>query len=222
MKTFALKCPGCGAAIGVTQNDDVFACTYCGASVRVERGEGKVSLRLFAEAIQRVTQGVDRTAAELAIARISKEISQLRREQAKNQVFIDSLEAESQPLPEDDSPSSARVLFKQILVGLAKGAFLSGFLVGFAVFAFRLSASSMLFTTWLILALVLAIGHVQDPLRKIDRGVAKLYADAAKFKRRSAPLRAEQIALYNKSNDEIETKLRSLTQKLEAARAIVF
>ncbi len=67
LKTFALTCPGCGAALKVGESVDSFACAYCGASVRVEHGEGIVSLRLLTDAISNVQRGTDRTASELAL-----------------------------------------------------------------------------------------------------------------------------------------------------------
>lgn len=80
LKTYTLKCPGCGATLKVGESVELFACTYCGASVRLERGEGIVSLRLLNEAILNIQRGTNRTVAELTIIRLLEEIKILQRE----------------------------------------------------------------------------------------------------------------------------------------------
>ena len=79
-KVLALKCPGCGAALQVRPSIDAFACSYCASSLQVNRGEGVVSLRLLTDAMQGIQRGTDRTAAELAIKRLSEELRVLERE----------------------------------------------------------------------------------------------------------------------------------------------
>jgi hypothetical protein len=76
-RAFALRCPGCGAGLKFDQSIDTFACVYCGASIKVDRGDGIVSLRLLTDAMLGVQRGTDRTAAELAIRRLSDELRAL-------------------------------------------------------------------------------------------------------------------------------------------------
>lgn len=70
-----LKCPCCGAKLDVYDDMQQFACGFCGTSVLVERRGGTVSLKPIEEAIRRVQVGTDKTAAELAIPRLEKELA---------------------------------------------------------------------------------------------------------------------------------------------------
>lgn len=79
----AMKCPNCGAPLNIRPEIQTFACAYCGSSVQVHRGGGVVSLHLIKDVLEGVRQGTDRTAAELAIRRLSAEVELLERE--KNQ-----------------------------------------------------------------------------------------------------------------------------------------
>ncbi len=58
----------------ITQDVNRFACSHCGQEHIVKRSGGIVSLSPVVDAINRVEAGVDRTAAELAIARIEREM----------------------------------------------------------------------------------------------------------------------------------------------------
>jgi len=69
-----LSCPSCGAKLEITQDINRFACSHCGQEHIVKRSGGIVSLSPVVEAINQVKSGVDKTAAELALARIPKEI----------------------------------------------------------------------------------------------------------------------------------------------------
>lgn len=77
-----LKCINCGAALEITPDMDVFACGYCGASQMVERRGGTVALKRVTDAISRVQVGTDKTAAELALNRLSGEWDQFIRYRA--------------------------------------------------------------------------------------------------------------------------------------------
>jgi predicted RNA-binding Zn-ribbon protein involved in translation (DUF1610 family) len=79
----ALKCPGCGAALQVDQQAETHACRYCGVTLRVDHAQGAISLRLVADAVASVQRGTDRTAAELAIRRLSEDLKGLEREQTQ-------------------------------------------------------------------------------------------------------------------------------------------
>ncbi len=77
---FSLSCPSCGAHLKVGDSVDTFACSYCGANVKVEHGGGIVSLHLLTDEVRGVRVGTDRTAAELAIVRLTKELATLEDE----------------------------------------------------------------------------------------------------------------------------------------------
>jgi len=72
-----LTCPTCGGKLEITKDIERFACGYCGVEHVVRRGGGIVSLIPIAEDIKDIKTGVDKTAAELALARLSKETNEL-------------------------------------------------------------------------------------------------------------------------------------------------
>jgi DNA-directed RNA polymerase subunit RPC12/RpoP len=72
-----LTCLSCGGKLEITKDIDRFACGYCGNEQIVKRSGGIVSLALIADDIKSMKTGVDKTAAELAIPRIKKEIEEL-------------------------------------------------------------------------------------------------------------------------------------------------
>lgn len=77
LRTLSLKCPSCGALLDINPETDHFACGYCGTGQIVQRQGGIVALKPVTEAISRVQIGTDRTAAELAIRRITDELNAL-------------------------------------------------------------------------------------------------------------------------------------------------
>jgi DNA-directed RNA polymerase subunit RPC12/RpoP len=73
-----LNCANCGAKLDVYDDMDRFACAYCGTEMVVQRRGGTVALKAVTEAIRKVQIGTDKTAAELALVRLDKEVKQLR------------------------------------------------------------------------------------------------------------------------------------------------
>jgi hypothetical protein len=73
-----LSCPTCGGRLEITKDIERFACGYCGNEHVVRRGGGIVSLIPIADDIKGIKTGVDKTAAELAIIRLTKELEDLR------------------------------------------------------------------------------------------------------------------------------------------------
>jgi DNA-directed RNA polymerase subunit RPC12/RpoP len=78
-----LACPSCGARLEITNDLDRFACSHCGQEHIVQRKGGIISLSPVIGAINQVQKGVDRTAAELALQRLPKEIDVLQAERNK-------------------------------------------------------------------------------------------------------------------------------------------
>jgi len=72
----ALKCPNCGSSLNIAPEMTAFACGYCGANIVVRREGGTVSVALE-HAIAKVQRGTDKTAAELAIARLKADLRDL-------------------------------------------------------------------------------------------------------------------------------------------------
>jgi hypothetical protein len=78
-----LQCAGCGAPLDITPDLDTFACSFCGTAQRVERKGGIVALKRVEAAIHAVQRGTDRTAAELALVRLTKEIAEAEEKRAQ-------------------------------------------------------------------------------------------------------------------------------------------
>ncbi len=75
----SLTCPSCNGKLQINKDLSRFACGYCGTEFIVNRGGGVVSLSPVVEGLKRVERGVDRTASELAIVRLTREISVIER-----------------------------------------------------------------------------------------------------------------------------------------------
>ena len=73
----SLACPHCGGKLEITSDIDRFACMYCGSEQIVNRRGGIISLSLITDAIDKVAVGTDKTAAELALVRLEKELAKL-------------------------------------------------------------------------------------------------------------------------------------------------
>lgn len=72
-----LGCVGCGASLEIGGEVKQLACVHCGTSQIVERTGGSIHLKEFAQTLSRVQAGTDKTAAELALARLDKERNEL-------------------------------------------------------------------------------------------------------------------------------------------------
>lgn len=75
-----LTCPNCSGALKITSDMDRFACGYCGTEQIVKREGGTVALELVKK-IDQLQTSVDRSNAELAIQRLTREIKELEAEQ---------------------------------------------------------------------------------------------------------------------------------------------
>ena len=79
----SMTCPACGGKLGITKDIKSFICQYCGNEFLVRRGDGIISLSPIADDIRKVRVGVDKTASELAIKRIPKELVELESSRKK-------------------------------------------------------------------------------------------------------------------------------------------
>jgi hypothetical protein len=73
-----LTCPSCGGKLQITNDIDRFACGHCGNEHVVKRSGGIVALAPVVEGLAKVQMGVDKTASELAMVRLTKELPDLR------------------------------------------------------------------------------------------------------------------------------------------------
>ena len=69
-----LSCPTCGGKLEITKEIDKFACGHCGNEHVVNRGGGIVSINPVDENIQLIARSTEKTASELAIARMKSEV----------------------------------------------------------------------------------------------------------------------------------------------------
>jgi ribosomal protein S27AE len=72
-----LTCPNCGGKLEVGDDRERFACGYCGREVAVEWRGGTVALKAITDSIQQLRTGAERTAAELALVRLQRELTDL-------------------------------------------------------------------------------------------------------------------------------------------------
>jgi predicted RNA-binding Zn-ribbon protein involved in translation (DUF1610 family) len=72
-----LTCPSCGGKLQITNDIERFACGYCGLEHIVKRSGGVVSLAPIVDGLRNIQVGVDKTASELAIGRLEKELTTL-------------------------------------------------------------------------------------------------------------------------------------------------
>ncbi len=85
VRVIKLSCVGCGSNLDISQDMNKLACGHCGTQQIVERSGGAIHLRGVAEALSKVQVGTDRTAAELAITRLSKELEYLHFERTERE-----------------------------------------------------------------------------------------------------------------------------------------
>ena len=69
----ALKCTSCGSNLQIPANVDHYDCTFCKTTFSVRRQDGVVSL--IADAVRKVQVGTDKTAAELSLPRLRKDLA---------------------------------------------------------------------------------------------------------------------------------------------------
>lgn len=72
-----LTCPSCSGKLEITNDVDRFACAHCGNEHIVRRSGGIVSLTPAIKTLKQVQASVDKTASELAIQRLEREINDL-------------------------------------------------------------------------------------------------------------------------------------------------
>ena len=72
-----LTCPTCGAKLKVTDQIHLLLCRNCGNEHMVIRDHGTMYLAPLAQDVRQIRVGVDKTAAELAVVRLTKEVAEL-------------------------------------------------------------------------------------------------------------------------------------------------
>ena len=187
----SLRCAGCGANLEVDPDVDHFTCGYCRTPQEVVRRGGMVILRKLGDAIARVQRGTDKTAAELAIPRLEREIEEVETRRAR---------AIAGPVR-----AGPRTVFSNSILGLVCGAVLAffgmiamvgnGVTTGFAI--------HFVWALWIGCSIACVIGYLWlRVLRQRDRREAKVKRD-------------EEIRTSS------DAELAKLRDQLSRARAIV-
>lgn len=71
-----LSCANCLAPLEIGEDLERFTCSYCGSAQIIERSGGVIATRKIETALKAVQRGTDRTAAELAIPRLTRELAE--------------------------------------------------------------------------------------------------------------------------------------------------
>lgn len=75
-----LTCPTCGAKLKLGSQVNLLVCASCGNEHMVHRDGGAIYLAPMVEDVRQIRTGVDKTAAELAVARLKHEIQETKDE----------------------------------------------------------------------------------------------------------------------------------------------
>jgi len=89
-KIISLLCPTCGGKLMVTNDIEKFVCNYCGNALIIPRSGNIAALAPVIERLGGIKTGVDRTASELAISRLTSEIKEATNERNEYVKLIDS------------------------------------------------------------------------------------------------------------------------------------
>ena len=103
LRVVNLGCTNCGAKLAVGQDIDRFTCGYCGAALVVERSGGTVSLKLVEETLISIRTGTDKTAAELAIRRLTIELQPLLSRYSQAQYLVQRADLAASEIPEAEA-----------------------------------------------------------------------------------------------------------------------
>jgi hypothetical protein len=89
-----LSCPTCGGRLEIKPGMTRLACGYCGNEHVVHRDGGTITLEAVGENLVKIVGSTERTAMELTLTRLEKELAQLRSEQSAGASKIKTLEHE--------------------------------------------------------------------------------------------------------------------------------
>jgi hypothetical protein len=73
MELISMTCRTFGGKLKIMKDADQFICQHCGTEYLVSFTEGAISIKLLSEGLQKIQVSSDKTASELALARIKKE-----------------------------------------------------------------------------------------------------------------------------------------------------
>jgi len=109
-----LTCPTCGGKLQITPDVNRFSCGYCGNEHIVKQAGNVVIVEPVAAQLKEMKRGVDKTASELAINRLIKEIAELKQERDNGLRFF---EDKKKALTTPTLPYSASCLDYFLIIG---------------------------------------------------------------------------------------------------------
>ena len=73
MEIISMTCRQCGGSLKISKDADQIICQHCGTEYLISFNEGAVSVKLLSEGLKKIQVSTDKTASELALARLNKE-----------------------------------------------------------------------------------------------------------------------------------------------------
>ena len=196
-----LACPSCGAQLQITQDLERFACSHCGHQHIVRRSGGVVSLAPVLDQLAQVRAGVDRTASELAIPRLEKELAELSNQRTAFATESELLVQSTTKARHTASANTIKALAVAAIAGMCTiPSFISLFGSQESVYKLMCVASTGIAFTGLLLALrFLAssraaarrlptiVADTESKLAELDTRITKTAHDLAEHRRAVSP-----------------------------------
>ncbi len=113
-----LTCPSCAAKLKLVDSIQLLVCASCGDEHMVHRSGGAIYLASVAQDVRQIHAGVDKTAAQWAITRLTNEIKELDHE-------LDVVMLRTDDEWVDSGPSKVNLSIGALFALLAIGALLS-------------------------------------------------------------------------------------------------
>ncbi len=118
MNVQRMACPSCGASITIPGDLAQLTCTFCGSSLRVQRGEGYAALRLaekLEQAIQESSsQTQDTIRAQTEATQLELRRLQLSQELATMQMQLANVQTEMRSLEREQATSTTRSQLREL------------------------------------------------------------------------------------------------------------
>lgn len=73
MEITSMTCRQCGGKLTISRDADQIICQHCGTEYLISFNEGAISVKLLSEGLKKIQVSTDKTASELALARIKEE-----------------------------------------------------------------------------------------------------------------------------------------------------
>jgi ribosomal protein S27AE len=199
MKAVSLKCSSCGAGLSIPPDIDRLACGFCGTAQLVERAGGIIALKPLTDAIVKVQVGTDKTAAELALHRLTQEWHQA----IQNRQY--AISYWQRALAHAGSSAINTSMIVALIVGVG------GSILGFAVISNALAASGMSRAV---------AGGIGAMVSVVAAGLAAVYIfiqGQKTARKEEAQVAVKQAAAMK----EIDDHLAKLGQQIDKNRQIV-